>query len=82
MSLTERPASRRVMARWRAVNSSLRGPSVVRPLAVAYGGNSSESEGGENAPGVAKAMHNRHGMARRAGGLRRREVRDALAETY
>ena len=38
IDLTERPLSRRVMARWRAVNSSFMATSVVRPLAVAHGG--------------------------------------------
>ncbi|HMB02864.1 MAG TPA: hypothetical protein VKP69_03880, partial [Isosphaeraceae bacterium] len=39
IDLIERPLSRRVMARWRAVNSSLMVTSVVRPLAIAHGGN-------------------------------------------
>src|SRR6516165_10024929 len=40
----DRPLRRRVMARWRAVNSSCMGTSVVRPLAVAHGGNSRQRE--------------------------------------
>ena len=40
MDWTGRPLRRRAMARWRAANSSCRGASVVRPLAVAHGGHS------------------------------------------
>src|SRR5262245_22537991 len=43
MYWTGRPWRRRVMARWRAANSSCMGTSVVRPLAVAHGGNSNRA---------------------------------------
>src|SRR5262249_11475213 len=43
------------MARWRAVNSSCMGTSVVRPLAVAHGGYSRRGEEGEQTDGAAKA---------------------------
>src|SRR5947199_3913019 len=43
------------MARWRAVNSSCMGTSVVRPLAVAHGRYYRPGEAAEKAPGAAKA---------------------------
>src|SRR6266852_8562766 len=55
MSVTGRPLRRSVMARWRAVNSSCMGTSVVRPLAVAHGGYSSRTEEGKKVYGAVRA---------------------------
>src|SRR6516165_3545321 len=54
MYRTGRPLRRSAMARWRAVNSSCMGISVVRPLAVAHGGHSNRRAKGHQTYGVGR----------------------------
>src|SRR5262249_41423966 len=79
MYLTGRPWMRRVMARWRAANSSCMGTSVVRPLAVAHGGESNRA--GEGA-GRGGGTPDRQEAERSAVGSLREKLSDQLSAKH
>src|SRR5262249_61176834 len=81
MYWTERPWRRRVMARWRAANSSCMGTSVVRPLAVAHGGNSNRT-GGAEGPERGEDTPTHQGAERSAVGALRRGLGDQLSAKH
>src|SRR5262249_58426960 len=82
MNETERLERRRVMARWRAVNSSFMGTSVGRPPAVAHGGDSSPWQRSRGCQEGAEWREGRQQSQRCAGGSPHKKINDVVAGIY